>query len=158
ISIDFFGFSDMVDALGGLKANICSPVDDDELGLIGALGGDQVLQGQQTLNLVRARKVKGAPAPDHVRAERQQQVLSALLRQVTSAGTLLNPVALDNFLQAFARNVQPDNVTLEDMIELANSLGDLSPGKVTFYSVPTYPSTERSGKLELDEQLAPAVF
>lgn len=159
IGIDFVGFADMVDALGGIEVNICRPIDDSELGLIVGAPGVQMIGGTQALNLVRARKVPyDEGRSDPARIERQQKVLSTILRQVTAAGTLLDPGTLDGFLQAFAGSTQTDNVTLQEMVGLADSLGDLSPGKVTFYSLPTVPSDSRPGKLEADPVLAPAIF
>ena len=81
----------MVDALGGVTVNVCGPIIDGELGTVIADGGVQTIQGNTALNLVRARKVEGDTDSDLARIRRQQIVLSAILQQVTSAGTLLNP-------------------------------------------------------------------
>jgi LCP family protein required for cell wall assembly len=142
IIIDFAGFKSMVDALGGIDINACRPIVDDQLGTVITTPGEQHIDGLQALALVRARKVHGDPTGDLGRIHRQQMVLSTILRQVTSAGVLLNPARLDSLLQAFVHNVWTDNVTLDDLIELAQSLGDLSPSRVTFYTLPTVPDGE----------------
>jgi hypothetical protein len=80
------------------------------------------------------------------------------LQQVTSAGTLLNPAKLDAFLQAFVSNTFTDNVTIEDLVALAQSFGTLDPSRVTFFTLPTVPSVYDSEALDPDETKAPAVF
>jgi hypothetical protein len=85
-------------------------------------------------------------------------VLSAILQQVTSAGTLLNPNKLDAFLQAFVSNTFTDNVTIDDLVTLAQSFGTLDPSRVTFFTLPTVPSSSDPDALDVDEDKAPAVF
>ena len=155
IGIDFMGFKTMVDALGGIKVNVCSAIDDAELGMVVPTGGEQVVKGDQALNLVRARKVIGDPTGDFGRIRRQQVVLSSLLRQAISAGTLLSPVKLQDFLDAFVDATYTDNVTVDSMLDLAKSFGDLDPSKITFYTLPTVPGDDDG--LELDPK-AEAVF
>ncbi len=148
----------MVNALGGITVDICRPIVDTVLGTVVPKAGTQVIEGFQALNLVRARDVIGDSESDLARIHRQQVVLSAILRQVTQAGTLLNPGKLDNFLQAFAKNTFTANVKLEDLVTLAGSMGTLDPAHVTFYTLPTVPSTTVSGALDVDTAKAAAVF
>lgn len=155
IGIDFAGFKNMVDALGGITVNACGPIIDAELNTVMAQGGVQVIGGDQALGLVRARKVQGDTDSDLARIRRQQIVLSSILQQVTSAGTLLNPAKLDAFLQAFVQNTFTDNVTIDDLVTLAQSFGTLDPSRVTFFTLPTVPNGDA---LDVDEDKAPAVF
>jgi LCP family protein required for cell wall assembly len=158
IGIDFSGFKNMVDALGGVTVNVCGPIIDKELLTVVAQGGVQTIGGDQALSLVRARNVQGDTDSDLARIRRQQIVLSAILQQVTSAGTLLNPAKLDAFMQAFVQNTFTDNVTIDDLITLAQSFGALDPSRVTFFTLPTVPSESNPDALEVDESKAPAVF
>ncbi len=158
IGIDFVGFQAMVNALGGVTVNICRPVVDTEIGTVVPKAGIQTIFGFQALNLVRARHVIGDNASDLSRIRRQQVVLSAILRQVSSAGTLLNPSKLDRFLQAFTTNTFTDNVSVADLVTLAGSLGSLDPGHVTFYTLPTVDDPSTAGALDPDPRTAPAVF
>jgi len=158
LGIDFNGFKAMVDALGGITVNICKPMVDAELQTVARSGGVQVIHGDQALSLVRARMVIGDQQSDLARIHRQQIVLSVILRQVSSAGTLLNPAKLDNFLQAFTKNTFNANIKLNDLVTLADSLGDLNPDRVTFYTVPTRPDADDLESLVLDDTKAPAVL
>lgn len=158
IGIDFAGFQNMVSALGGITVNVCGPIVDTVLGTVVAQGGVQRIEGDQALNLVRAREVIGDKDSDLARIRRQQIVLASILQQVTSAGTLLNPAKLDAFLQAFVENTFTDNVTIDDLVALAQSFGTLDPSRVTFFTLPTVPSTTTDGALDVNQDKAPAVF
>jgi LCP family protein required for cell wall assembly len=158
IGIDFSGFKNMVDALGGITVNVCGPIVDRELQTVVAAGGVQTIGGEQALSLVRARNVIGDTDSDLARIRRQQIVLSSILQQVTSAGTLFNPSKLDAFLQAFVQNTFTDNVTIDDLVVLAQSFGTLDPSRVTFFTLPTTPSTSDDGALDVDQSKAPAIF
>ena len=158
IGIDFSGFKNMVDALGGITVNVCGPIVDRELQTVVAVGGVQTIGGEQALSLVRARNVIGDTDSDLARIRRQQIVLSSILQQVTSAGTLFNPSKLDAFLQAFVQNTFTDNVTIDDLVALAQSFGTLDPSRVTFFTLPTTPSTSDDGALDVDQSKAPAIF
>ena len=52
-----------------------------------------------------------------------------MLRQVVSAGTLLNPAKLQRFLTAFVNSTYTDNVTVDSLIDLAKSFGTLGPAE-----------------------------
>jgi len=157
LGIDFSGFEAMVNALGGITVNLCHPVIDTLIQTVIPTAGVQTIQGFQALNLVRARHVIGDTESDLARIRRQQAVLSAILRQVTQAGTLLNPVKLDSFLQAFATNTFNENIKVDDLVTLAGSLGSLDPGRVNFYTMPTVVSQTVEG-LNVDDSKAPAIF
>lgn len=159
IEIDFKGFKTMVDALGGINVNICRPIRDQELGLIVAQGGVQKIQGDQALSLVRARKVlNDGIGNDYGRIHRQQVVLSTMLRQVTSAGTLLSPTKLDRFLRAFVDATYTDNVTTDSLIDLAHQLGNLAPGRVTFYTLPAHANPNDGGDTQIMDPKGQAIF
>ena len=157
IGIDFAGFKAMVDALGGIQVNVCKPIIDAELHTVIPTAGEQTLVGDQALNFVRARKVQGDPTGDIGRIRRQQVVLSAMLRQVVTAGTLLNPAKLQRFLNAFVGSTYTQNVTVDSLIDLAKSFGTLDPQKVTFYTLPTHEDPTDPDALALDSK-ATAVF
>ncbi len=145
IIVDFAGFKTMVDALDGITVNVCRPIIDGNLGVVIPDAGVQHINGKQALKLVRAREVQGDSEADLARIRRQQKVLSTMLRQITSAGVLLDPVQLDKVLQAFVHNVQTDNVDFDDLVTIAQSLGNLDPKHVTFYTLPTVPAEGTTG-------------
>ncbi len=157
IQIDFSGFQSMVDALGGVTVNACGPIIDETLQTILPTGGEQLINGAQALNLARARKVQGDPSSDLSRIHRQQLILSAILREVKSAGTLLDPGKLTDFVNAFTQNTSTANVSFQSLMDLAESIGNLDPALVNFYTMPTVPDpddrTDR-GSMYMDETAA----
>jgi LCP family protein required for cell wall assembly len=131
IEVDFPGFVKVVNALGGV--NICLPfaVDDPYSGLRMAAGMHHVY-GVTALKFVRDRH--SFALSDLARISDQQQLLSSMLREAISSGTLANPIKLSHFLSAAAAAVKVDqrlNVTT-----LADQLRGISPSNVVFTTVP----------------------
>lgn len=92
--IDFYGFVDIVDAVGGVDITVKDGFSDPEYTSFGYKGhgwsikaGEHHLDGVNALAFARARK--GAGESDFTRAGRQQQVLLALRDAVTKDGSLL---------------------------------------------------------------------
>ncbi|GGP56508.1 LCP family protein [Saccharothrix coeruleofusca] len=163
ISVDFNGFKGMVDAVG--KVEVCVPhvMDDGELGMIFDKPGKYQLDGQKALDYVRARYVKTEPNGDFDRIKRQQMFLSALLREALSKEMLLNPSKLNAFLNAFAASTVGQNIGVEDMLMLGQSLQGLEAGRVSFVTVPHYtdegPTLDTGDNLEmLQEEDARKLF
>jgi LCP family protein required for cell wall assembly len=136
VSIDFNGFKSMVDAVGSV--NVCVPkvMDDGELGMLFDKPGKYDISGDQALNYVRARYVKNEPLGDYDRIIRQQKFLSSLLRKVLSSETLLNPGKLNSFINAFAGATVGQNVGVDQLLTLGQSLQGLEPGRVSFVTMP----------------------
>ncbi|AZI59038.1 hypothetical protein EH165_13695 [Nakamurella antarctica] len=159
IMIDFAGFKSMVDSLGGITVNACGPIDDAELGLLVAQGGTQVITGTQALHLSRARNVTTDASSDISRIKRQQLILSSILRQVKSSDTLLNPAKLNDFVTAFTQATRNDGLKINDLMNLAQSLGTLDPSRVTFYTLPTgEPENDGRGSMEIDRARSDPLF
>ncbi|QFZ23658.1 LCP family protein [Saccharothrix syringae] len=136
ISVDFNGFKGMVDAVGAVTVCSRKPMIDEELGVIFDKAGKYDINGDKALDYVRARKVGGELFGDFDRIARQQQFLSALLRKALSSEILLNPGKLNAFLNAFAAATVGDNIGVNDMLTLAQSLRTLEAGRVSFVTVP----------------------
>jgi LCP family protein required for cell wall assembly len=136
ISVDFNGFKGMVDAIGTVPVCVAKPMDDEELGMIFDKPGKYEINGTKALDYVRARKVEGESKTDFDRVKRQQQFLSSLLRKALSSEILLNPGKLNGFLNAFAASTVGQNIGVNDMLTLAQSLQSLEAGRVSFVTVP----------------------
>ncbi|WP_447004702.1 LCP family protein [Saccharothrix isguenensis] len=136
ISVDFNGFKGMVDAIGTVEVCVQKPMDDEELGVIFDKPGKYEINGSKALDYVRARKIEGETKTDFDRVARQQQFLSALLRKALSSEILLNPSKLNGFLNAFAASTVGQNIGVNDMLTLAQSLQSLEAGRVSFITVP----------------------
>ncbi|MFL6164591.1 MAG: LCP family protein [Jatrophihabitantaceae bacterium] len=94
--------------------------------------GDNKIQGLQALAFVRQRH--GLPSGDLDRIKRQQYFLSAVFRKLVSGGTLLNPIKLQNLLNAIKSSLTMDQTL--NPIKLAQQMQNLSAGNVTFTTIP----------------------
>lgn len=105
VLINFAGFQQMTDAVGGVNVRVNKTTYDPQTHATFKAGVNH-LDGKMALLYVRQRY--NLPGGDFDRERRQQQFLSALLHQATSAGTLVNPVRLNNFLDAATKSVVVD--------------------------------------------------
>lgn len=131
IEVNFLGFIKVIDALGGV--NVCLPyaVSDAYSGLRLTAGRHHV-DGITALKYARDRH--SFALSDLARIRNQQSLLSSLLNEAISSGTLANPLRLSRFLQAVFAAVKVNqglNVTA-----LADQLRGISPHQVRFLTVP----------------------
>lgn len=151
--INYTAFRDAVDAVGGITIDIQSP---DPRGIYDAFtdlqlpNGEVTLNGQQALDLARARGDDGAgdvsyglPASDFDRTEHQRQMLVALLQKAMTTGVLTDPERINALFSAAGNNVQTD-LTLPDMKRLAQLARQINPSKLQSL---TYPYGGQSGIL-----------
>jgi LCP family protein required for cell wall assembly len=131
-SVNLAGFADVSQALGGVPVCLRAPVDDPYSGLV-LPGGPQMVTGTQALAFVRQRH--GLPGGDLDRITRQQVFLASAVNRVLSAGTLVNPFALDRLTGVIARSVTLDSGW--DVLSFASQMQGLTAGSVTFRTIPT---------------------
>ncbi len=137
MAVDFAGFSKMVDALGGVEVCSTTPLDDYELGTVLANSGRQTVDGHTALNYVRARQVTTETNGDYGRIKRQQLFLSSLLRSMISKEVFFSLNKLNNVVNQFINDSYVDHIDTKDLVELGQSLQNVSAGRITFLTVPT---------------------
>jgi LCP family protein required for cell wall assembly len=137
VSINFWGFRDMVNALGGVEECNTKAINDPKSGLH-LKPGHHLLHGWDALSYVRARYTLGNGS-DLQRIGRQQAFMSSLVERVKSK--LLNPVAIYNFLNAATKSITIDSQLggIHGLYDLAMSVKNLPASQVTFFTLPTYP-------------------
>jgi len=137
VVVNFDGLKDMVNAVGGVPECNTQPINDPKSRLH-LKAGHHLLNGRQALGYVRARYTLGNGS-DLERIDRQQAFMSALVSRVKSKE--LNPLALYRFLDAATKSLTIDSQLggIHGLYNLATSLKNLPPGKVTFFTLPTYP-------------------
>lgn len=121
--VDWDGFEDITNALGGVEITTASE-------------GTQELNGKEALAYVRERHtVKGG---DFGRVKRQQNFLRSMMTGVLDKGTLTNPLKLRSTLSAITNNMAVDDGwSNSDIRSLAFSMRSTRPGNVTFMTIPT---------------------
>jgi LCP family protein required for cell wall assembly len=137
VAINFQGFRDMVNALGGVEECNTTAIDDPKSGLY-LKPGHHLLHGLGALAYVRARYTLGNGS-DLERIGRQQAFMSSLTERVKSK--LLNPIAIYHFLDAATKSLTVDSQLggIHGLYDLATSVRNLPASQVTFFTLPTYP-------------------
>ncbi|WAL69946.1 LCP family protein [Amycolatopsis cynarae] len=158
IGVDFNGFKEMVDAVQGVTVHLDAPIKDTVLGMVISQTGDVTISGDQALSFVRARHVVGDPTSDYGRIKRQQQFIGALMKKAMSHGVLTSPSQLSAFVTAFAKATFGDNIGVDQMLTLAQSMKGLDPAKVAFMTVPTTGEANSRGNEVLLDSKAKAIF
>jgi LCP family protein required for cell wall assembly len=158
VGIDFNGFKEMVDAVHGVTVHNERPIDDSVLGKVLLETGDVTISGDQALNFVRARHVKGDPTSDYGRIKRQQEFIGALLKKVMSSEVVLDPGKLSDFITAFAKATFGDNLGVKQMMTLAQSMKGLDQSKISFLTVPTTGEANSRGNEVLVRSKTKALF
>lgn len=117
-------FVALVDALGGIRINLAQEADDPDTGPIYIPAGEQTLDGQSALTLVRCDNYS---TPLATRAQVQGQVMESIVRTLLEKSRFGRARALD----AVAGDIKTD-MGFDDVWELAKSFGNGSD--MTVYS------------------------
>jgi LCP family protein required for cell wall assembly len=131
VEVNFLGFVKVVGALGGV--NICLPyaVDDPDSGLHLSAGPHHV-GGITALEFARDRH--SFALSDLARISNQQQLMSSMLKEAISSGTLTDPLKLSHFLSSALQSVRVDRGL--NPARLAGRLRGIRPSDVSFTTVP----------------------
>ncbi|MGP1498707.1 MAG: LCP family glycopolymer transferase [Schaalia odontolytica] len=135
--VDFAGFINMIDALGGVWFDIPERIDDESAQLY-IDEGCWKLSGTHALAYMRSRKAQG-DGSDISRIGRQQQLISAMLRELQSKNYVTDPGSLINFLQAAisAVNVSSNlGNASSDASLLINVLQNVDRSNIQFVTMP----------------------
>jgi LCP family protein required for cell wall assembly len=131
--MEFPGFIEMVDAVGGVDVQVVEGFNDPTYDgyMLGQRGwsieaGPRHLDGNNALAYARARKANGES--DFTRAGRQQQILVALRNAVTKDGGLL--WKLPDLLKAVGKTIKTD-VPVELLPQLAAVVDEVTNANIT---------------------------
>ncbi len=133
--VDFSGFKEIVDALGGVEIDVEKGFTTDY-----ALNGSRTFRkGRQTMDgataLDYARERHAFADGDFARIRHQQQVIKAILDKAASGGTLSSPTKLNAFVRASASSVAVDKSL--SLVDLAMELRGLRSGNLEFFTCPS---------------------
>lgn len=130
--IDFSGFRDLTDAVGGIDVRVAAPTESRGVRFHAGLNH---LDGKEALIYVRQRH--GLPHGDLDREKRQQNALRALLRGAVSDGVLGDPAKAYRLLDTLTRYVSVDD-TLDNaaLRELATHWQGLRANDMRFVTAP----------------------
>ncbi len=120
--INFNGFVELIDAVGGVYVNVENSFTDYMYPLgksyqtVSFKQGPQLMDGDTALKYARSRKSQqNQEGSDFARARRQQKVIDAFMDQLLSTEVLLNPNKLMALLSSVQENLQVSEFTLDDV-------------------------------------------
>ena len=157
VEVNFLGFVQIINALGGV--DICLPyaVNDPYSGLHMSAGRYHV-NGVRALQFARDRH--SFALSDLARIADQQQLLASVLSEAVSSGTLANPVRFSRFLAAATSATTVDQRF--NVASLAEQMRFIRPGAVSFTTVPlantNYQAPDGESAVLWDTPAARALF
>ncbi|AMO34994.1 LCP family protein [Lysinibacillus sp. fkY74-1] len=122
VRMNFNAFIDVVDALGGVEAEVpyaLHELDEFDKFTINLQPGLQHLNGSEALALARTRKQDS----DIERGKRQQEILSAIIKKVASVGSITK---YDDVIKALGDNMKTD-MTFTEMKSFLSYLSKGAP-------------------------------
>jgi len=166
--VDFVGFQELVEALGGVPMYFDAPVRDPASGLRIPEAGCTVLDGPQGLAFARSRSLQWRaaegwrtdPSGDLGRMTRQQLLMKAAAKRVRSLG--VNDVGrLKGVVDAGLANTTIDSALgVRDVMGLVGHFRDFDPERLQMHSLVVEPRRTSGGAavVDLDETASAATL
>ncbi|MFG1811243.1 LCP family protein [Streptomyces sp. NPDC049040] len=136
VEVDFTGFKDLVNALGGVPLTTTAAINDSKSHLTLA-AGTHTLDGDQALGLVRTRHGV-ADGSDLGRIQLQQAFLKALMDRIAGVGVLTSPSKLFSVADTATSAVTTDTGlgSVGRLMGLAQSVRSLKSGHIHMVTLP----------------------
>ncbi|MBO0913308.1 LCP family protein [Streptomyces laculatispora] len=136
LEINFAGFKDLVDAIGGVTVDVPQDIHDKSSGL-DLTAGPHKLNGTESLSYVRTRHGIG-DGSDLGRIGLQQQFLLALLSEVKSQNLLGSPANAYKIANSATKSLTTDEglASLKSLTQFARSMNGVDPGSMETIMLP----------------------
>lgn len=145
IRVDFAGFRQLIDELGGVTIEVTKdftdssyPTEDFKTQTVTFYSGRQLMDGEKALQYVRSRHGGGGEGSDFARGKRQQKLLLGIRDKVLSRGMLVNPAKILRVYQTLSEHISTDLESWE-LLRLANMIKDVNSEKITKHTLETVP-------------------
>jgi LCP family protein required for cell wall assembly len=169
IQVNFAGFRNVVDSVGGIPIYFNYPARDTNSGLAIDEAGCHVLDSTQALGFARSRYYEAFidgewqtdPTSDFGRIRRQQYFFRAAMERAIEKGAR-NPIELSNLVGVAQQYVVIDeNLTFDQVIDIGNRFNNFDPDDLQVYSAGDYATGGWAGPasvLFLNEAAAQPTF
>ncbi|CAN5376520.1 hypothetical protein BH10PAT3_BH10PAT3_4090 [soil metagenome] len=131
--VDFVGFAQSIDAVGGIDINVKTQVYDSFIAadnggnpLIASVGQHH-FDGKHALLYAQSRH--GSIRGDFDRTERQREVIVALKSKVLSLGTFSNPLKVNQLIDAVGDHISTD-FTINELMRVYDIIKDVDSAKI----------------------------
>ncbi|MGJ9383973.1 LCP family protein [Salipaludibacillus sp. CF4.18] len=149
-TVNFDGFKNIVDLAGGIEVDVPFDFeqnsDDPKAEKLQFTEGTMELDGRYALAYARMRM--SDPRGDIGRNERQQEVIKALIKELTSSSSLLK---VDDIFQEVSRNVQT-NLRLRDGLPLFKNYSDFNTNNIEHLPLKTTSESINSVYYEIPDE------
>ncbi len=154
VLVDFKAFKEVIDSIGGIDIHVDKAFTDDQYPVPGkedALpvssrykvlsfsAGKQHMSGQTALEFIRSRHGNNGEGSDFARSKRQQKVMVATKEKILSAGTLLNPIRLNEIYNSLQNNIST-NLEFSEMISFLKLSREFDTQNVFTLTLDTSPN------------------
>jgi LCP family protein required for cell wall assembly len=166
VEVDFAGFRQLVDGIGGVTLYFPYPIRDPDAAVSFMQTGCVTLGGERALQYARIRKVqylrdgrwRRDPLSDLSRIARQHALMSEALKTgLVQARS--NPLRLRRLVDIGTRNVGIDEtMQLDDVLDLADRFRDFSTDRFVTRTIPTLERPGDRNHLIVDESAAEPVL
>ncbi|MEI7032740.1 LCP family protein [Streptomyces pratensis] len=153
LEINFAGFKDLVDAIGGVTVDVPQDIHDTSSGL-NLTAGPHKLNGTESLAYVRTREGIG-DGSDLGRIGLQQQFMMALLSEVKSQDLLGSPASSFKIANSATKSLTTDSglASLTSLAEFARSMNGVDPGSMETIMLPVaYDEQDRNRVVAAEPQ------
>ncbi|MFF3206684.1 LCP family protein [Streptomyces sp. NPDC002962] len=136
LEVDFSGFEELIDELGGVEVTTTKAIDDPDSHLK-LKAGTHTLTGEQALGLVRTRHGVG-DGSDLGRIQLQQAFIKALVNQVKHVGLFSGGTKLYDLANTATKAVTADSRlgSLNSLMSFANGLKGISADNMNMVTMP----------------------
>lgn len=143
IKINFDGFKELVDALGGVEVDIKKAINDPFYPKDGTFlyepfrlnAGLQHMNGDTALKYARSRKTTS----DFDRTDRQQQIINAIKEKALKTETILSESKITRVLETLKANIEM-NISAKELLTLGSIAPDFTADKIVHRMMHNDPS------------------
>lgn len=158
LEVDFSGFQNLIDDLGGVEVTTTEDIKDPDSHL-DLTAGTHRLDGEQALGLVRTRHGVG-DGSDLGRIQLQQAFVKALVDQVKDVGLLGNPKKLYDIADTATKTVTTDSDlgSVNSLMSFASGLKGIGPDKMHMVTMPVIYDPADANRVLVEKDKAQQVW
>ncbi|MFE1036493.1 LCP family protein [Streptomyces sp. NPDC058807] len=158
LEVDFKGFQQLIDDLGGVDVTTTEAIKDPDSHL-DLPAGTHTLDGEQALGLVRTRHGVG-DGSDLGRIQLQQAFVKALVDQVKDIGLLGNPKKLYDIADTATKTVTTDSDlgSVNSLMSFATGLKGITPDSMHMVTMPVVYDPADPNRVLLEKAKADQVW
>ncbi len=154
ILVDFSGFQEIIDRLGGIDVNVSRGFTDTEFPIAGKendeCDGDPLLRcryetihfdagvqhmnGESALKYIRSRHAEGEEGGDFARSRRQQEVLLALKEKATHPAEWFSSASVSAFARVVDDAIDTD-MNIGELLSFGKRFSQIDEGSITRISI-----------------------